>query len=123
MTDIVVTVSRRHWQSWLQGGCEPGRLRSFHVFGDKPPCCFGDRLYVLAHNRIRCRLIVDDVQPLRGGWMMFARFEQGMTVRGATIRGFKGWQRRWWRDADEIDFPEWRTAGLWQFAPWAEAVA
>lgn len=111
MTDIVVTVPRKHWEAWLTLRTAPGTMRSFHIYGERPPANWDDLIYVLAHRRIRCVLTIERVTPLRGGHFIQAVMLKPVSAPGAEP-GFKGWRRRWWDQRDEKDFPDWKTAGV-----------
>ena len=116
MTDIVITIPRAAWADWLmQHGADDqrGRMRSFHVYDEErghPPCSTGDQLYVVAHGRLRCVLLIEAI-------MM-----RPVTLAG-YVPGFAGWRRRWWDPQHELPFPAWRTEAVADRAPVSPAPA
>lgn len=112
------------------GGCQichdtgeltPGDTRWHFYLGGSPPTdvAAGDRVYIVAHGRLR------GYSPLlrleHPCWRGFDRPSGFAFVRGGgaealtvpdPIRGFQGWRYRWWDRADEIPFPDWKTAGV-----------
>lgn len=114
MTDIVVTVARDKWAAFLAEhgvGTNRGRQHVFHLFGDRPPSSIGDRLYVVSHGRLRCALMIELIVPHHGGWQVVASFIRAAALPG-FVQGFPDWRRRWWRDLDELPFPDWRTEAV-----------
>jgi hypothetical protein len=122
MPDLVVTVPKNLWFSWVAEGDLPGEPWSgyeshFWISRDTLPVLgVGDRLYIVAHGRLRgfapvtgmeeqCRLAPARACIMRRG------DAQAVTI-GTSIRGFRGWQYRWWYRADEHPFPDWRTSGV-----------
>ena len=117
MTDVVVTVPKGMWDDWLDEGDLPGDVWSgmrshFWIKGSLPDMQPGDRVYIVAHNRLR-------------GYAPLVKIEQRCSMRpsvsclmrygGAhactiseSIRGFQGWRYRWWEREDEAPFSEWQ---------------
>jgi hypothetical protein len=58
MADLVVTVPRELWVEWIAEGDavgepESGEEWAFFLGPQRPPCGPGDRLYIVAHDRLR----------------------------------------------------------------------
>lgn len=122
MADVVVTVPKGLWQEWLAEGDLPGDLRDpwrSHFWIAKQPlpeCVVGDRVYIVAHGRLRgyaplvgiettCKLRPERACLMREGGAVAVSVSQ-------PIRGFMGWKYRWWPLHDEFPFPEWQTEGV-----------
>ncbi len=114
--DVVVTVPKGVWQEWLEEGDLPGEpwsgnLSFFNLYGGKPRIQPGERVYVVAHGKLRgyaplIALVCDPRSP------EFALIRHGDAVAvtiQTPIRGFRGWRYRTWQYEDERPFPEWRT--------------
>lgn len=120
MTDVVVTVPKMFWRSWIAEGDLPGEAAQyeshFWASGLLPPLEPGDRVYIVSHGRVR-------------GYAPLVRIEQRCTLRPSTkcllreggavavtidepVRGFQGVRRRWWDRSRERPFPDWQTAGV-----------
>lgn len=124
--DVVVTVPKNIWQAWIEegdaaGDPPTGEEWGFYTSGAdcrdrvKP----GDRCYVVAHDRLRGYAPITRIsfQPRREGYkvgrIVFCRAAQAVAVTiKAPIRGFRGYQFRWWDRSIETPFPDWKTAGL-----------
>jgi hypothetical protein len=126
--DVVVTVPRQIWWEWMAEGDLPGDEPSgaeYHYFvgaGVVPQMQPGDRVYIVAHNRLRGYAplvkIEYPLKPMQEYWWPHARFAlvrkgeaQAVTI-DEQIRGFRGWRYRWWQREDEYPFPEWETEGV-----------
>jgi hypothetical protein len=58
MTDVVVTVPKRLWEEWIFEGDLPGDEESgdeyaFYLAGPRPEIEPGERVYVVAHGKVR----------------------------------------------------------------------
>lgn len=114
MTDCVVTCPKTLWPLWLAEGDLPGDAPTgneyaFYLGGPRPDIQFGERVYVVAHGKLR-------------GYAPLIRVELGPGSRCALIRwggavactipepvtGFRGFRYRWWQREDEMPFPDWR---------------
>lgn len=118
MPDIVVTVPKGLWQEWLAEGDLPGdppKFRSHFWIAKQslPECVPGDRVYIVAHGRLRgyaplvgveasCKLRPERACLMREGGAVAVTIPE-------PIRGFMGWRERWWKREDEVAFPEWKT--------------
>lgn len=119
MSDVVVTVPRGLWWEWLDEGQLPGDPEGgegfhFWLFGSSPDIAPGERVYVVAHNRLRgyaplvaverpCRIRSSAACLLRRGGAVALTIPE-------PIRGFRGWRTRWWDRRQEVPFPHWQTA-------------
>jgi hypothetical protein len=117
VTDVVVTVPMAQWALWIDEGDLPGDeptgARSHFWLGTLPEDVRpGDRVYVVAHRRLRgyaplvgveyaCRL--DDRRSclMRDGGAVAVTIDE-------WVRGFRGFRYRWWDRGEERPFPEWR---------------
>ena len=116
--DIVVTVPMPLWQEWLAEGDLPGQPWSGHAShfwiprAPLPEIAPGERVYIVAHGHLRgyaplveleptCRIRPDRACLLRTG-------EAVALTTPEPIRGFRGWQYRWWAHNYERPFPGWR---------------
>lgn len=135
MSDVVVTVPKRLWGEWLDEGdlayaddsMRPatwcGAFEYGFNVGPRPPAISpGERVYVVAHGRLRGwaphSYIAVPPEPERrfgGRPGSFALVRHGAAVACTIpdpIRGFQGYRYRWWDRSVEIPFPDWRTAGV-----------
>ena len=115
MPDLVVTCPKDFWEEWIAEGDAAGDpptgeewgwfMRSTH----RPPIKPGERLYVVAHGKLRGYAPVTRVAPWESGW---AICRQGLAVAvtiAQTIPGFRGYRRVWWNRDEEKPFPEWKA--------------
>lgn len=121
--DVVVTVPKGMWASWIAEGDLPGDEAQFdsHFFvSSLPNIAPGERVYVVAHGRLRGYAPLVEVEqsctlsePTR--WHRICLLRRGgaeaITIPQA-VRGFQGWRYRWWDREDEVPFPDWRTEGV-----------
>jgi len=117
MSDVVVTVPKGMWQSWIDEGDLPGappKFRSHFWIGKQtvPDCRIGDRVYIVAHGKLRgyaplvgienhCKLRPERACLMREGGAVAVTIPEQIT-------GFMGWRYRWWSVKDEIPFPDWK---------------
>ncbi|HEV2365199.1 MAG TPA: hypothetical protein VGS12_13490 [Caulobacteraceae bacterium] len=127
MVDLVVTCPKGFWADWIAegdaaGGPESGEEWAWYGSGLIPPIGWpGDRLYVVAHDRLRgyapvTRLELGPLKPRnrpngRDGrsWMICRRGGAVAVTLSEPVRGFQGWRHRWWPREAELPFPDWRT--------------
>lgn len=113
MSDVVVTVPKKLWSEWIAEGDLPddepsGTTYGFWLWGFPPAIDPGERVYVVAHGKLRGYSELVDILP-QGG--KFALIREGGAVActiSEPIQGFRGWKYRWWERADEVPFPDWR---------------
>ena len=118
MSDVVVTVPKDRWADWISEGDLPGQIwgsgdagsdgwYDFYLGGPLPDIKPGDRVYIVAHGRLR------GYAPL----VRVDRRERSLVRQGGAvavtipepIRGFQGWRYRWWDRSAEVAFPDWQT--------------
>ena len=116
MADLVVTVPRERWIEWLEeGDCagtpETGIVWEFTVGARKPPIKQGERLYIVAHGKLRGYATVTNVSYSLTGAIRYGICRKGGAVActiNEQIRGFRGWRKVWWSREQEIEFPGWQ---------------
>ena len=112
--DVVVTVPRWKWAEWVAEGDLPGEPETgqeyfFSVGRTRPDIDPGERVYVVAHNRLRgYSPLVRLELGLHGRWYLVRRNGAVAVTIPEPIRGFRGWRYRWWQPTDEVPFPNWR---------------
>lgn len=117
MSDVVVTCPKRLWTEWLEEGDLPGDEPSgdeyaFYLGGGRPNIRPGERVYIVAHGKLRGYAPLVRIGPGYDGYGGFDLVRSGAAVActiDAPIQGFRGWRYRWWDYADERDFPDWRV--------------
>lgn len=123
MSDVVVTVPKDLWLEWIEEGDaaglpESGEEWGFFTFGPKPAISIGERVYVVAHGKLRgyAPLTALEFTPSAGrflGRVAFGRKGGAVAVTiPEPIRGFRGWRYRSWDRSVEIPFPDWKTEGV-----------
>jgi hypothetical protein len=83
--------------------------------GNKPPIGPGDKLYIVAHNRLRGYAPVTRLagpEETGRGWAICRRGGGVAVTISAPIKGFQGFRKVWWSEQDERPFPEWKTEGV-----------
>jgi|SRR3990170_2616308 len=125
MTDVLVTCPMNLWTAWIAegdaaGDPSTGEQWGFYTYGCRPDIQPGERVYVVAHGRLRgyaplVRLAwdLDGIGPTNLARLAFVRAGGAVAVTiPDMITGFRGWRyRRWPREA-ELPFPDWKTAGV-----------
>ena len=118
--DLVVTVPKDRWRDWLaEGDCAgtptSGREYEFSV-GTKPPIQCGERLYIVAHGKLRGYAPVTSVSFIRAPqpglptrYFIRRRGDAVACTITEQIRGFRGWRKVWWSREEEQPFPHWRV--------------
>lgn len=114
MSDVVVTVPKAKWDEWidegdLPGGDETGDEYGFYLGGPKPDMQPGDRVYIVAHGKLRGYAPLTRIVPWGSGFALCRGGGAVACTIDAPIRGFRGWRYVWWDHADERPFPDWRT--------------
>lgn len=124
MSDVVVTVPKGIWTEWVKEGDAAGEPWSgerwgFYTWGTRPDISKGERVYVVAHGRLRGYAPLEEVvfDPSRAGSalgrVVLVRAGGAVAVTvPEEIRGFRGCRRRWWDREAETPFPDWATAGV-----------
>lgn len=117
MSDLVVTVPKWFWNEWIAEGDaagepETGQEWCFSV-GARPPIKPGERLYIVAHNRLRGFAPVVRIEHLPDGrWAIVRKGGAIACTVPFEIPGFRGFRRVWWRPEAERPFPNWKTEGV-----------
>jgi len=118
MPDIVVTVPKDKWGEWiaegdLAGDSWSGTAYAFSI-GPRniPHIGAGERVYVVAHGRLRGYALFRSIRPEANGWGIVRGGEAVAVTIPDPIRGFQGWRYRWWNRDDEVPFPDWKEAGV-----------
>lgn len=117
MPDVVVTVPKDLWEMWIEEGDLPGDPETgeewgFYTSGGRPSILPGDRVYVVAHGRLRGYAPLTRLE-VNGNRLAFGRQGGAVAVTiSEEIRGFRGWRYRWWYREQEAPFPDWKTAGV-----------
>lgn len=116
-----MTVPMAMWRDWIEEGDLPGDEPEYesHFWipaQSLPQIEAGDRVYIVAHGRLRGYAPLVRVEPrckLRRTHACLLREgdAEAVTIPEA-IRGFTGWRYRWWERKDEVPFPDWQTAGV-----------
>lgn len=114
MSDLVVTVPKWFWPEWIAEGDavgepETGEEWGFFLGGSKPPITPGDRLYIVAHNRLRGYAPVTALKQTDSGWAICRRGGAVSVTIEERIRGFQGFRKPWWAKEQEKPFPDWKT--------------
>lgn len=114
--DLVVTVPKWFWPEWIKegdpaGSPESGTEWGFSV-GIKPPIQPGDRLYIVAHGRLRGYAPVTGLGQHSGKWIICRKGGAVAVTIAETIKGFQGFRKVWWDRVQEVPFPEWKTCGV-----------
>lgn len=123
MGDVVVTVPRAQWPAWLREGDLPGQaargVSHFWLAPPLPPMAPGERVYVVASNRLRgyAPLVgVEERCTLRPHDGMGCLMRAGGAVAVTVLRyfpAFQGWRDRFWDRAEEVPFPRWQDLRAW----------
>jgi hypothetical protein len=117
MADLVVTVPKELWADWIAegdaaGSPETGETWGFQLSSQQPPIDIGDRLYIVAHGRLRGYAPVTKVALIDGRWWVGRKGGAVAVTVPFPIPGFRGWRRKWWKSSGESPFPAWEFAGV-----------
>ena len=122
MADLVVTVPKDIWPDWLDEGDLPGDppggmfpaydFTCSPSWRPKPPITPGERVYVVAHGRLRGYAPLVECINTEGRWILVRAGGAVACTIPDTIRGFRGWMERWWPRESEIPFPRWKMEGV-----------
>jgi len=113
--DVVVTVPKSEWKNWIAEGDLPGDPWSgieyhFYLGGVHPRISIGERVYIVAHGKLRGYAPL--VRVWRSSYGRFALIRCGGAVAVTIVTplpGFRGFRYRFWDRAEEVPFPDWRT--------------
>jgi hypothetical protein len=88
-------------------------LFAFPLIGtDRPPIEPGDRVYIVAFDRLRGYAPLVRVDELPNGYSLIRSGGAVALSLPTPIKSFPGWKVRWWARSDEIHFDAWRTEGV-----------
>ena len=119
--DLVATVPKTRWDDWLAEGDCAGTPTTGAVYAwvtSSPVaryCRTGDRLYIVAHGKLRGWAVIGQVERFILALPRPAQYEinrAGGAVActiPTAIPGFPGLRKRWWDRKLEVPFPDWRT--------------
>jgi hypothetical protein len=116
--NLVVTVPKWFWKDWIAEGDAVGEPVSgeewgFFMGGNRPPIGPGDRLYIVAHGRLRGYAPVTALKKTDDGrWAICREGGAVACTIPAPIKGFQGFRKVWWSASDEHPFPDWKTQGV-----------
>lgn len=116
MTDVVVTVPKWFWPEWIEEGQLPGEPdagEDWHFYlghsgGGWPSIRPGERVYVVAHNKLRGFAPLTRIESTPTGFALVRNGDAEAVTIDEPIRGFRGWRYRWWERDDEKAFPDWK---------------
>lgn len=114
MTDVVVTVPKGRWAEWIGEGDLPGQAWSgseyaFSGSGALPKIEPGERVYVVAHGKVRGYAPLVDIETGGRFWSLIRAGGAVALTTPETVRGFQGWRYRWWERETELAFPDWQA--------------
>jgi len=117
MTDVVVTVPKGFWLDWIYEGDAVGEPPSgqewgFFMGGPAPKIERGERVYVVAHGRLRGYAPLVRVARTDRGFALCREAGAVAVTIDEAIQGFRGWRIPWWKREAEVPFPDWATAGV-----------
>ncbi len=114
MADVVVTVPMGIWREWIAEGDAVGAPASgeewgFFLGGAKPKIIPGERVYIVAHGRVRGYSPLTRLAETERGFALCREAGAVAVTVPAPVKGFRGWRYRWWERGAEIPFPDWQT--------------
>lgn len=113
MSDVVVTCPKHLWLDWigegdLPGDEETGDEYAFYLGGPRPDIQPGERVYIVAHGKVRGYAPLTRIVDTSSGFALCRRGNAVACTINRPVTGFRGWRYRDWQRADEIPFPDWR---------------
>ncbi len=114
MADVVVCVPRAKWRDWIGEGVLAGQSSTqrfgFYVrSAERPPIEPGDRVYVIAWDRLRGYAPLVELKEEPDGYTFVRTGNAVSCTLPAEVKGFPGWKLRWWQLADEQPFAGWQV--------------
>jgi len=113
MSDVVVTVPKGVWFDWIAEGDAVGEPPTgdewgFFMGGVPPRIEPGERVYVVAHGRLRGYAPLERVARTERGFALCRKAGAVAVTIPEPIPGFRGWRVRWWERDREVPFAAWR---------------
>jgi hypothetical protein len=117
MADVVVCVPRAKWRDWVGEGSLAGQsateLFGFYVrTGERPPVEPGDRVYVVAWDRLRGYAPLVELREEKDGYTFVRAGGAVACTLPVEVKGFPGWKLRWWQRTEEVPFLGWQVDGV-----------
>lgn len=118
MVDLVGTCPLDFWEEWIAEGDAAGDPPTGEEWGwftshrDAQLIKPGDRLYIVAHGRVRGYAPVTRIERTGEGWAICRKAGAVACTIKAIVPGFRGLLVRWWEREDELPFPAWKTEGV-----------
>lgn len=113
---LVVTVPKWFWPEWIEEGDAAGEPETGEEWGfflgGRMPVFADKRLYIVAHGRVRGYAPITRITRTQKGFAICRRGGAVACTIDEAVRGFQGCRYRWWKNADEKPFPDWRTEGV-----------
>ena len=114
ITDLVATCPMHFWEEWIAEGDAAGEPYTGEEWAwftkDRKAASIspGDRLYIVAHGKLRGYAPVTRVVRTDHGWAICRGGDAVACTIAAPTPGFRGLRLRWWDRAYEQPFPDWR---------------
>jgi hypothetical protein len=117
VSDVVVTVPKRLWLDWIYegdavGDPATGQEWGFFMGGPIPSIVAGERVYIVAHGRLRGYAPLTRIMRTERGFALCRQAGAVAVTIQEPIPGFRGWRRRWWDYDVEMPFPRWAYDGV-----------
>src|SRR5271155_647983 len=117
MPVVVVTVPKPLWFDWIDEGDAAGEPSTgeewgFFLGGPAPRIEPGERVYVVAHGRLRGYAPLTRLVPTDRGFALCRKGGACAVTIDEPIAGFRGWRARSWDRALERPFPTWQFEGV-----------
>lgn len=113
MADLVVTVPKWFWEEWIKEGDPAGVPQSgiewSYTVSSKPPILPGERLYIVAHDKLRGYAPVTKVVFFQFKWHIIRKGGAVAMTIDEKIPGFRGFRKVWWKREQEKPFKDWKT--------------
>lgn len=114
MADLVGTCPKNFWKEWIAEGDAAGEPCTGQEWGwytkDRLARTIrpGERLYIVAHGRLRGWAPVTRLVTEGNHWIICRRGEAVACTLAVPVPGFQGLRVRWWDRKLELGFPNWR---------------
>lgn len=114
MSDVVVTLPKRFGlEAWIAEGDPAGAPWSgeewhFYLGGSRPRIEPGERVYVVYDGRLIGYSLLVRIETTPTGFALVRHGGAVAVTIDEHIKGFRGFQYRWWHPAEEIPCPDWK---------------